>query len=281
MKRVLLIVVFLLTGYSLFAQEDNNFPSITAKDIPGGKITRTSSFGGDALWGLINGGADIYLEYGFDKLLLQEIDWSGFKFRVELYRMNDAKSAFGVFSVSRYKCNLNDTLTKYICRTPYQVQAAIGKFYVSITNDKGNKEVQYLTTDLFKNVLVKMEETVFELPTLFHEIIYDFYKNQMKFMKGKLGLQNGFPTWIEMFDNFSNYEIYLLPVELDNGYAYISQIKFESESEMQKFINENKSQSQNNISKIIKSLSTHEIIFIVSNLPDVDLKKLTVSVDYK
>lgn len=278
MKRVLLIVVFLLTGYSFFAQEDNNFPSLTTKDIPDGKITRTGSFRGDALWGLINGGADIYLEYGFDKLLLQEIDWRGLKFRIELYRMNNAKSAFGIFSVSRYKCNLNNTITKYICITPYQVQAAIGKFYVSISNDAGNGESQNLTTDLFKKVLTRIKEVGFDLPKTFHEGIFDSHKDRIKYLKGRLGLQNGFPAWSEMFDSYSNYEIYLMPIELEKGYFYISQIKFGSEKEKQKFIAGNLPEKHYEISKIIKTISADEILFIESNLPADEINEFTNSI---
>lgn len=281
MKRFLLITVFLSSVISVEAQEEKNFPALIKNDIPEGIITRESYYGGDGLWGLINGGADIYLEYGFGKLLLQEIELWGIKFRVEFYRMIDTKAAFGIFSVSRYKCTLNDTLTKHICITPYQVQAAVEKFYISIANDSGTKEAQNLTTELLKNVLTRIKEIEFELPTLFRQKIFDSYKNQMKFFRGALGLQNGFPAWIEIFANYSNYEIYLLPIESDNGYAYISQIKFESEKEAQRFISENREEKQSKILKRIKLLSADEIIFIESNLPEDELKKYTVSIDDK
>jgi hypothetical protein len=280
MKFFQTVIILLIFALSVSAQDDKNFPTLNQSDVAEGNI-RTSYYDGNALWGLIDGGADIFLEYGFDKLLFQEVEWKDFKFRVEIYRMNDVKSAFGIFSVSRYKCALSDTLTKYICITPYQVQAAVGRFYISIANDKGNKEAQDLTTELFKNVLVRVKDAALQLPALFRKKIFEPYKNQMKFMKGKLGLQNGFSNWSDLFEDYSNYEIYLLPVENENDYAYIAQIKFESESEMQKFINKNKSENQKDISRRIKSLSPLEIVLIESNLPDVDLKEFTISVDYK
>lgn len=278
-KVVLLFI--LLTNVFVSAQVDPDFPKLVGTEFPDTKITRTGYYDGEALWGLINGGADIYLEYGFDKLLLQEIEWRGVKFRVEFYRMKDAKAAFGIFSVSRYKCALNDTLTKFVCITPFQVQAAIGKIYISIANDKGNQEAQNLTTVLFKNILTRVKKSSFKLPAAFKSKAVDVYKNQMKFMRGTLGLQNGFPAWIDMFDNFSNYEIYLLPIELEKGYAYISQIKFQSKNELQIFINGNKSGTQNNISKTTKLLSANEILFIESNLPDMELKNIFSLVNYK
>jgi len=274
MKQALLIILLFISVHSLYAQVDNNFPAITENEIPGGTITRASYYGGDALWGLIDGGADIYLEYGFDKLLLQEIEWRGIKFRVEYYRMNDAKAAFGIFSVSRYKCSVNDTLTNFICITPYQVQAAVGKFYISVANDKGDNEAMDATTGLFEKILAKINEPVFEIPLLFESRGLSLYKSRMKFIKGALGIQNGFPNWSEMFEQFTKYEIYLAPVETEKGYAYISQIKFGSESDIQKFVALNKPENQNKIIKKIRPVSPTEIIYIESNLEPGNLDKL-------
>jgi hypothetical protein len=257
-------IFFLLTIFiTVTAQNNNSFPSLNQADLAGGKI-KTSYYDGNALWGLIDGGADIYLEYGFDKLLFQEVEWRGYKFRVEVYRMSDEKAAFGIFSVSRFKCAVSDTLTKYICITPYQVQTALGKFYISIANDKGNREAQNLTVKLFGTILTRVNETAMELPSLFTKKIFDSYKNKMKFMRGKLGLQNGFPNWSDLFENYNNYEIYLLPVENENDYAYIAQIKFNSEDEMKRFVSENQSIKKEDPLKICNIVSSTKLIFVES-----------------
>ncbi|MCX6169422.1 MAG: hypothetical protein NTX65_08780 [Ignavibacteriales bacterium] len=263
MKLFQTVIILLIFSATVFAQDDKNFPALSQDDIDGGNI-RSSYYDGNALWGLIDGGADIYLEYGFAKLLFQEVEWKGIKFRVETYRMNNEEAAFGIFSVSRFKCALSDTLAKYICITPYQVQAAVGKFYISIANDKGNKEAQNLTISLFKNVLAKTKEAAFELPAIFHKKSFDSYKNQMKFMKGKLGLQNGFPNWLDLFEDYSNYEIYLLPIENKKDYAYISQIKFESAKEMQRFVSKNQPERKDDVARVFNIISSLELIFIES-----------------
>ncbi|MFA7227551.1 MAG: DUF6599 family protein, partial [Melioribacteraceae bacterium] len=232
MNKIKSLIIVLLFSVPAYSQSEKEFPLLSDSDIEGGKILRTSYYDGTSLWGLINGGADIYLEYGFDKLLFQEWEIKGSKFRAEIYKMYDGKGAFGIFSVSRYKCSELDTLTKFLCSTPYQVQAAIGKYYISISNESGDKVGSGLTLNLFSKYLSKINETPVLVPDLFGRKSFAQYKNQLKFIKGRLGIQNGFPAWIEMFDPYNDYEIYLLPLESSGGYAYIALIKFISGEEL-------------------------------------------------
>ncbi len=272
MKIIRTLIFVGLLAFPLFAQAEKTFPAIVENDIPGGRITRTNYYSGDALWGLIDGGADLYLEYGFDKLLLQEIEWRGIKFRIEFYRMNDVKSAFGIYSVSQYKCDRNDTLTKFICITSYQIQSALGRIYVSLSNDRGNNEAVNLSLQLFNNILSRTTETLFDIPDYFKKDSLKPFVNNLKFIKGKLGLQNGFPAWSDLFDQFQNFEIYVLPFEKGKEYAYISQIKFESENDLLRFKELIEKQGQEKVTKIIPLTSKNEIIFIETNIKEEDRK---------
>lgn len=253
-------VLFFISGI-IYAQADSDFPALTANDITDGKIIRASYFGGEALWGIIDGGADIYLEYGFDKLLLQEIAWKQTNFRVEFYRMTDPVSAYGIFSVSHFKCSKRDTLSKYVCITPFQVQCALGKFYVSIANDKGTKEAELLTIKLFEIILSRSKEALFEIPVRFSKPELASQLKNLKVIKGALGFQNGFPTWLEKFEQFSKYTVYLLADDSGEEYSCLAIIKFSSDVEMAKFI------SQNPESKLIKtkSVSDNELLYYESN----------------
>lgn len=254
------IVLFFIAGI-IYGQADSDFPALTANDITDGKIIRESYFSGEALWGIIDGGADIYLEYGFDKLLLQEIEWKQINFRVEFYRMTDPTSAYGIFSVSHFKCGKRDTLSKYVCITPFQVQCALGRFYVSIANDKGTKEAELLTIKLFEIILNRSKETVFEVPARFSKLEFTSQIQTLKVIKGTLGFQNGFPTWLEKFEQFSNYTVYLLAADFGDEYSYSAIIKFPSAVEMKKFA------AQNPESKSVKtkSVSDTELLYYESN----------------
>ncbi|MDP2038255.1 MAG: hypothetical protein Q8L04_12805 [Ignavibacteria bacterium] len=253
-------VLFFIAGI-IYAQADYDFPALTTNDIPGGNISRASYFGGEALWGIIDGGADIYLEYGFDKLLLQEIAWKQTNFRVEFYRMIDPVSTYGIFSVSHFKCGKRDTLSKYVCITPFQVQCALGRFYVSIANDIGTKEAEQLTIKLFEIVLSRSKETLFEIPAKFSKPEFASQIQNLKVIKGSLGFQNGFPAWPEKFEQFSKYTVYLLAEDAGDEYSYSAIIKFPSADEMKRFI------AQNPESKFIrtKSVSDNELLYHESN----------------
>ena len=272
MKIIRTIIFLVLFALPLLAQSESAFPAIIESDLPGGRMTRANYYNGDALWGLIDGGADLYLEYGFDKLLLQEVEWRGIKFRIEFYRMNNAKSAYGIYSVSQYKCDKNDTITKFICITPYQIQSALGKIYVSIANDKGNNEAENFSFQLLKNILSRTAKTLFDIPDYFKKDSFKPYVSNLKFIKGKLGLQNSFPEWSDLFDQFQNFEIFVLPFIKEKGYIYTSQIKFESENDLQKFKEMVKKQPAEKNMKIIPMTSKNEIIFIETNLKEEETK---------
>jgi len=266
---VFLLISILFLG-NIAAQTDSDFPLLATEDGAGIKIIRAEYYAGDALWGIINGGADLFLEYGFDKLLLQEIVWNGVNFRVEFYRMNDAEAAYGIFSVSHFKCSKRDTLTKYVCITPFQVQCALGRFYVSIANDKGNKEAEALTINLFEKVLAKSKEKLFEMPEGFSKPEFSSQIKNLKVIKGALGFQNGFPMWSEKFEHFSNYFVYLLAIESGSDYTYYSFIRFASNQDIQKFM------AQNSLPLSVKTkvLSETELLLYESNHLEANKEKI-------
>ncbi len=260
----------------LAAQDEKGFPELKSSDLDGLIIGRTTLFDGNSLWGLIDGGADIYLEYGFNSLLFQDVELNDIRFRVEIYKMNSAESAFGIFSVSRFKCLKDDTLTKFICISQYQIQAAVGKFYISISKDKGDQESNRVMLQLFSKILSKTGEIPFSLPKIFQNKILSSYQNQTKLITGNLGMQNGFPGWIDLFDGFSNYELYIIPFENSNGYINVAQVNFSDKNDSVKFQEKLISEQKK---KLIKILSSTELIFIETNMKEAESKKFIESLN--
>lgn len=148
MKVITNIFFFVVLITSTVAQT-SNFPKLTKDDLPGIKIIREQTYDGSSLWGYINGGADIFLEFGFDKLLLQEVDINGLNFKIEIYKMNSPASAFGIYSVSHYKCEEKIKSVKYSCITQYQIQCAMNCYYISIINANGSNEEQAASNKIF------------------------------------------------------------------------------------------------------------------------------------
>lgn len=95
--------------YSLM-QEQTETQNITA--LPAGKIVPPASdqitregelgvYSGDHLYEYINGGAPIYLEYGFKAVASQELIINDHTFIFDVYQMDSPLAAFGIFSVRR------------------------------------------------------------------------------------------------------------------------------------------------------------------------------------
>ncbi|MCD6598131.1 MAG: hypothetical protein J7L04_10605, partial [Bacteroidales bacterium] len=77
----------------------------------------------------------------------------------------------------------------------------------------------------------------FIIPDLFkkNEFISSLYK--IKLIKGRLGLENGFPQWASYFENAGNFKLIVLPVESDENTIYIAEIEFGINSAMVTFLN--------------------------------------------
>lgn len=232
-KRLFLLLIFTSL---LFAQDKKDFPALSTADFIDVEIVREEFYDGESLWGFIDGGADVYLEYGFDKLLFQEIKWKGETYRVEYYKMIDEETAFGIFSISTHKCTGTSTITKWICSSPFQIMAAIGKFYITIANEKGTKEAESQSTLLLSKIIEKHKGPLFEFSSSITNKLIAGNTAKIKFIKGNLGFQNGFPSWQEMFSEFKNYKVYLFQLDDAKTYSYVAKIIFPSSEEAKKFI---------------------------------------------
>ncbi|MFQ5789420.1 MAG: DUF6599 family protein [Acidobacteriota bacterium] len=59
------------------------------------------SYRADNLYNFINGGAEVYLEYGFVQVISQEYAWEEDSIICTVYEMEDPQAAFGIFSYTR------------------------------------------------------------------------------------------------------------------------------------------------------------------------------------
>ena len=228
------MVLFLIGVLALQLQLD--FPKIIHEDFPGIEIESSRTFNGNALWGYINGGADIYLEYGFDILLAQKIKQEGKQYTIDIYKMKDSEAAFGIFSVSIFNCNEKLARTSFSCITPYQVQFVKGPYYVSIVNEDGSTSEQNICKEFATNLEGKINDDTFIIPELFKKDELLPFLDKVKLIKGRLGLENGFPQWASYFENLRNFNLIVMPVESNENTLYIAEIEFGNNSEMMTFL---------------------------------------------
>lgn len=144
-KKSFIVLIASLASYSgLYAQ--NGSPDFATSDI---KITRERDFAGTALYGFMNGGSDLFLEYGFRDLKALEITYKGIPFTVEIYKMPSPEDAFGIYSQHTFKCIPADSRFYLDCTSARQFQAAEGNLYISVVFDPASpmaKDYAYLIT---------------------------------------------------------------------------------------------------------------------------------------
>ncbi len=235
MKSKILVILILICTTVLAEVE---FPKIVAEDLPGCLITREQTFDGESLWGYIDGGADLYLEYGFTSLLVQELDYGQIHFTINIYRMKDSASAFGIYSISRFKCDKVDSISLFNCISNFQFQVAKGKYYIQIINNKGNKEAQDKSKNIAAVLLAKTNEKDIALPEIFSNELLAKEIDELKYFTGILGIQNGYPDWIDRFSDDARFSLYLLPLETEGNSLIISLIKFSDDNQAKDFFNQ-------------------------------------------
>lgn len=141
-KNIILLIASLAFYSGLYAQ--NGSSDFSPSDI---KITRERDFNGTALYGFMNGGSDLFLEYGFRDLKALELTYKGTPFTVEVYRMPTPEDAFGIYSQHTFKCITADARFYLDCTSVRQFQAAEGNIYISVVFDPGSpmaKDFAYL-----------------------------------------------------------------------------------------------------------------------------------------
>ena len=207
MKKYLLTTVFSLFCISVFSQME---------------IKKERIFTGSALYGFMNGGADLYYEYGFKELISREVIFKGEEFTVDVYTMETPLDAFGIYSINAFKCLRADSLGRFDCQSKYQLQAVDGNNYVSIVFQSGSKAARKAADELY-TMFVAEGKTGIRFPG---QLTYMTTSSSgtVKYMKGNLGVNNVRPSLMELLEGIDSYEIwYVENTDRDNLILFMFQ----------------------------------------------------------
>lgn len=229
-----MIGVIVFSFLSLFSNVRGELPGLTAQDSV--QITRDEQYDGNSLWGLIDGGADVYLEYGFDKLRLQELNYHGENFRIEVYCMSTTEDAFGIYSVYTFTCQNPYGLYADHCKNAYQYQVLAGNYYINVMNETGTARASQLGNQIGNKLAAEAGKSGFTLPDLFSSAGMKNVKGKVKFMRGDLGLQNGFPAWTRRFEGIDSFRLYLLKGSYQGLPFKLADVKFDNEQDLRSFL---------------------------------------------
>jgi len=235
-KNLFWFLCFLNFFHAYCFSQDAAYPTIDESDLPGAKFYTERTYTSSSLFGYINGGAELYREYGLSGAWVSEIFLNERKFTVEIYRMNGPEEAFGIFSVSRFRCNSTPLLSPFTCQTPYQLQIVAGHFYISIINNSGSKSDSLVLLKIGESIVKKVKQVPADITGYLPNVSPEIINLQAFLVKGDLGVMNGTPDLADFFGEAKGYTGVVLRQEDQT----IVSIKFSGREDMLAFTSQHK-----------------------------------------
>lgn len=171
-------------------------------------VERERVFQGTALYGFMNGGSDLYLEYGFEKLTTSDVVFMDEKYTVDVYEMSSPENAFGIYSLHTFKCMRADTLDFFNCLSNYQLQAVVDKKYISIVFPSGSSKARINANLLLKQYAGGDYGVNIDIPS--KAKIGFPYSSKLKLLKGPLSVSNAQPALQKWLAGISYTSIWLI-----------------------------------------------------------------------
>ena len=234
MRNALYLILLILFSIS---QPLTAFSQVLTNDqLPGLKIEKESLYDGTSLYGYIDGGSTLYFEYGFDRLVVQEVAFQNEKFTVEYYRMKSCKGAFGIYSINTFQCQAADQQGVTDCENPYQIQLFAGHHYISVVNTTGTAAAQSASVLLVRKLkeILPAEEGL-TMPEQFATSTYQL-TGKLKYIQGEIGLQNGLPDWSSYFEELKNFNLWFQLTKTDGKELRQALIAFNSPGDLESYL---------------------------------------------
>jgi hypothetical protein len=148
------------------------------------------AYEGEDLFFLINGGADLYMEYGFVDVAAVELNHpeKGSVY-IELYRMDSDSAAFGIFSLRKGNLTMEINSGPWIVYGEDFLHVWHGPFYLSVSGGRLQKDARLQVFASLIGHLTEKAPAENNLPALFHEYRDAGFKSAAYIM-GPLALNN-------------------------------------------------------------------------------------------
>jgi len=220
---IFLSITIILFNYITVGQ---SIPEITAKELPGYILDRNECFDGESLWGYMNGGADIYLEYGFETMRVEEFSNENETIKLELFKMDDPISAFGIYGNRTFKCGQSDVIITTDCLNRFQFQLLYGDYYIQVINESGSEKAKQIMISIAELLVKKIERKELILPVKYLTDSLNLSLFDIKLVKGVLGIQNKARDLTDCFLGIADYQIYYAKTIVDEEKVKYYEIVF-------------------------------------------------------
>lgn len=192
--RKYLVLAILALALNSIGQTDLKTLLPAPFELPGMQLSgEPEIYEGEDLFDLINGGAEVYLEYGFKQVITQNyIGISGkTNLRVEIYEMENPSAAFGILSFSSLGKQIVDKISYYLIGGDGFGMMQKGSYFIYASYANIDKNVQ---KSLLQKIVQSMDNSITELPRMPSIVVStkpacsDF--RQSLYFMGNLALQN-------------------------------------------------------------------------------------------
>lgn len=263
-KSLFFTFIFLHWCIIIMSQQPDGFPVIGKGDLQGAKISSLRTFNGPSLFGYINGGAELYLEYGFQFASTAEIDYMGGRYKTEIYGMADPEAAFGIYSVSKFRCPASPDISEFTCQNKYQLQICKGSYYISIINRTGSAADSVASINIGKAIAVKITDEKVDFSSFLPDSGNLNLKNNLILVRGRLGIMNGSPDLEDFFYGLKDYTALISPgtgkktvsVRFGNAAAFTEFLEMNDLREL----SESSTKTDNIAKRRIKKISDYHVV---------------------
>ncbi|MBN1212643.1 MAG: hypothetical protein JXA92_08705 [candidate division Zixibacteria bacterium] len=165
--RVICLLLLVLQAISL--AESPDAPVLPADGFEAGweRAEQTRVFHKNDLYGHIDGGAELFLEFGFEKLLVQKYKNSPDEIDLEIYEMTEPAAALGIYLM---KCGRETPLENIPARNTgnaYQTTVVKNNFFIQVNSFSGDEKFLPVMGKLARQTLKSIAEsepfTLFDL----------------------------------------------------------------------------------------------------------------------
>ena len=186
----------------------------------------TQEYKGDDLFLYINGGAELYHEYGFKQVLVQDFqNPEGKSISLEIYEMTHPDSAFGIYTFKRSQEGKLLEIGDEATLDGYYMNFWKGNFLITLTGfDEDKKTIAGLSALAFeveKRILSPRRRP----PQIIHALPPEgLIKSSIKYLRGNLALFNCYPFSAQGIFKITDgvrgsytedYEIYIFAYETE------------------------------------------------------------------
>ncbi len=191
-----LYVLILCVIFNQYCHAQEDISSLLPKKDKVGTWRPVGSFEnaiGEDLFLLINGGAEIYHEYGFKKAIIQSYeDENGKSINLEIFEMNDATSAYGIYTFKTSAKGKEIPLGNEALFEDYYLNFWKGNFLITLTGFDSEKETIDGISTIAKVVDAKIKSKG-QKPQLLDLLPEENLKTHgIKYLKGNLALFNNY-----------------------------------------------------------------------------------------